>query len=149
VEVRAPFYDQQTWKGYRPGNPQIYPGWVTPEDHPAVTTVVDAYRRVASPIIPEGGSAGQLRKEPRVARWIFSTDGVGFPTPADDRSIQVPSSKKWVTSGNFKYPAMLGIGSGIEQNTHKIGEYVDSRELDVVIGLIARFPSLYHQSSAK
>ena len=146
VEVRAPFYDNVTWKGFRPGNPQIYPGWVTPEDHHAVTTVVDAYRRVASPIIPEGGTAGQLRKEPRVARWIFSTDGDGFPTPADDNSIQVPASKKWVTSGNFKYPAMLGIGSGIEQNTHKIGEYVDSRELDIVIGLIARFPSLYHKS---
>jgi acetylornithine deacetylase/succinyl-diaminopimelate desuccinylase-like protein len=84
VEVRAPFYDQETWKGYRPGNPQIYPGWVTPEDHPAVTAVVDAYRRVASPIIPEGGSAGQLRKEPRVARWIFSTDGA-LPPNAGSR----------------------------------------------------------------
>jgi acetylornithine deacetylase/succinyl-diaminopimelate desuccinylase-like protein len=40
---------------------------------------------------------------------------------------------------------MFGIGPGVEQNTHKIGENVDSRELDTVIAFLARFPSIYDQ----
>jgi acetylornithine deacetylase/succinyl-diaminopimelate desuccinylase-like protein len=146
VEVRAPFYDQPTWKGYRPGNPQIYPGWVTPENHPAIGAAVESFRRVASPLIPEGGIAGELRKNPRLARWVFSTDGVGFPLRKDDASIPIPESKNWVNSGLFWHPAMFGIGPGIEQNTHKIGEHVDSREFDPVIACLARFPSLYREA---
>jgi len=146
VAVRAPFYRQKTWKGYEPGNAQIYPGWVTPEAHPAITSAVDTYRRVASPLIPEGGSAGELRTEPRVARWIFSTDGVGFPIRVDDASVEVHERKKWVTAGSFKHPAMFGIGPGLEQNTHKIGEYVDARHMAPVIAFLARFPSLYRES---
>jgi hypothetical protein len=36
---------------------------------------------------------------------------------------------------------MIGIGVGIEQNVHKIGECIDSREFDAVIATLARFPS--------
>jgi putative selenium metabolism hydrolase len=143
VEVRAPFYEQNTWTGYKPGNAQIYPGWVTPEDHPAITTAVDAYTRVASPMIADGGEGGEMRKQPRVARWIFSTDGVGFPIPTKDAPIEVPEAKRWVGAGPFQHPAMFGIGPGLEQNTHKIGECVDSRHLPPVIAFLARFPSLY------
>ncbi len=146
VLIRVPTYVHPTWKGAMPGNPQIYPGWVTPEDHPAIRTAVEAYRRTATPLIPEDGTAGALRKNPRVGRWIFSTDGVGVPIRSDAPSIQVPDSKRWIHAGPFKHPAMLGIGPGIEQNTHKIGECVDSRELPVVIAVLARFPSLYHQA---
>ena len=143
VVVRAPVYRQESWKGYALNNPQIYPGWVTPEDHPAVQAIVDAYQRTATPVIDKPGEKGELRKEPRVARWIFSTDGVGFPIPKDDTTIKVPEAKRWIVSGNYKYPAMLGIGPGMEQNTHKIGECVDSREFDVAISTLARFPSRY------
>jgi acetylornithine deacetylase/succinyl-diaminopimelate desuccinylase-like protein len=129
VDVRAPLYNEPTWKGYRLNNPQIYPGWVTPENHPAVTAAVDAYQRVA-------------HRAPRVARWIFSTDGVGFPT----RTYNPPPSKRWITDGAFRYPAMLGIGPGIEQNTHKIGECVDSREFPLVIAFLARFPMSYREA---
>jgi putative selenium metabolism hydrolase len=142
VDVRAPLYEEATWKGYRLNNAQIYPGWVTPENHPSVTSAVEAYRRVASPIIKPGGQHGELRHEPRVARWIFSTDGVGFPTRANG-AVKVPESKRWVRDGAFHYPAMLGIGPGIEQNTHKIGECMDSREFPPVIAFLARFPSVY------
>lgn len=38
---------------------------------------------------------------------------------------------------------MIGIGPGIEQNTHKIGECVDSRELPPAIAFLARFPGVY------
>ncbi len=38
---------------------------------------------------------------------------------------------------------MFGFGPGIEQNTHKIGECVDKRELRLAIAFLARFPSAY------
>jgi hypothetical protein len=84
-----------------------------------------------------------LRKEPRVDRWIFSTDGVGFPVPVQDDSIPVPESKRWVVSGDVKHPAMFGMGPGLEQNTHRIGEHVDLRELQLAIAVLARFPSAF------
>jgi putative selenium metabolism hydrolase len=148
VDVSVPLYAEKTWRGWPAHNPQIYPGWVTPEEHPAVAAAVDAYRRVASPLVERDGTAGALRKKPRVGRWVFSTDGVGFPSPADDAALRVPASKRWVRTGPFRHPAMIGIGSGLEQNTHKIGECVDVRELPVVIALLARFPSLYRASVA-
>jgi putative selenium metabolism hydrolase len=128
VEVRTPLYTDATWNGYRLDNPQVYPGWVTPEEHPSIVAAVDTYKRVAG-------------RDPRVARWIFSTDGVGFPT----RTLEVPSSKRWIQDGEYRYPAMFGIGAGYEQNTHKIGECVDSREFDTVIAFLARFPSVLAQ----
>ena len=48
-----------------------------------------------------------------------------------------------MTSGAFKHPAMFGFGAGMEQNTHKIGECVDTRELRLAIAFLARFPSAY------
>jgi len=146
VDIDVPVYELPTITGYIPGNAQIYPGWVTPEDHPAITAAVDAYRRVVSPYIdePEGGAtAGARRREPRVDRWVFSTDGVGFPVPVDDDSIAVPPSKGWVTSGPMTHPAMFGIGAGVEQNTHRIGENIDQRELEHAIAVLARFPSVF------
>ncbi|GMV42680.1 MAG: hypothetical protein AMXMBFR64_43960 [Myxococcales bacterium] len=146
VDVRVPLYDEPTWRGYRPGNAQIYPGWMTPADHPAILAAEDTYRRVCTPLVEVEGGPGGLRREPRVSRWIFSTDGVGFPIPVEDESVAVPPSKRWVTSGAFKHPAMFGVGPGIEQNTHKIGECVDSREMALAIAFMARFPSLFHAS---
>jgi acetylornithine deacetylase/succinyl-diaminopimelate desuccinylase-like protein len=146
VEVRAPLYDQPTWRGERPGNEQIYPGWATPEDHPAIRAATDAYRRVVSPGIAPGGAGGSLRQEPRVSRWIFSTDGVGVPVSATDSGLAVPDGKHWVDAGPFRHPAMFGFGPGHEQNTHKIGECVDSRELGPVMAFYARFPSLYRET---
>lgn len=146
VDIRVPLYDEPTWRGYKPGNAQIYPGWMTPADHPAITAAEQTYRNVCSPLVEKEGGPGGLRKEPRVSRWIFSTDGVGFPIPVEDTTIALPASKRWVTSGAFKHPAMFGVGPGVEQNTHKIGECVDSREMALAIAFMARFPSLYHEA---
>ncbi len=142
VTVGCPTYDEPTWTGYRPGNRQVYPGWVTPEDHPAIEAAVETYRRVVTPLA-DGSSEteGALRTEPRVSRWVFSTDGVGVPLPASE--TDVPASKNWVSSGPFVHPAMFGIGPGIEHNTHKIGECVDTREIAPVIAFYARFPSIF------
>lgn len=141
VVVRAPYYDEPSWRGTKADNPQIYPGWVTPEDHPAIVAAVDAYKACAAPVIELTTGTGAMKKEPRVSRWIFSTDGVGYPVPVSDTTLKVDDRKRWVSDGTFKYPPMLGIGPGHEQNTHKIGENIDSREFDAVIAVLARFPS--------
>jgi acetylornithine deacetylase/succinyl-diaminopimelate desuccinylase-like protein len=144
VEVGVPLYRERTWCGYQADNPQIYRGWLTPEDHPVIRAAVAAYRGTVSPHVTEpagGAAAGALRREPRVDRWIFSTDGVGFPVPARDTSIAATERKRWIVSGEVKHPPMLGVGPGLEQNTHRIGECVDARELRHCISVLARFPS--------
>jgi putative selenium metabolism hydrolase len=143
VDVTIPMYTTPTWRGTPTNNEQVYLGWITPEEHPAIQAALSAYQQVVSPQVSQPGSHGMLRKEPRVGRWIFSSDGVGYPLPADSPGMQVPDSKKWVRSGAYVHPAIVGFGPGIEQNTHKIGECVDVRELACAIALIARFPSLY------
>ena len=50
-------------------NPQIYLGWLTPEDHPAIRAAVEAYRGVVTPHVaepPGGAQAG--RAAPGAAR---------------------------------------------------------------------------------
>ena len=148
VDVEIPTYEEPSWKGYRLNNPQVYMGWVTPEDHPAIVAAQATYRGVVSPNIGDSPQkTGSLRKDPRVDRWIFSTDGVGFPIPVEDESIKVSEKKAWVVSGAVKHPAMFGIGPGIEQNTHKIGECVDLRELQHAIAFTARFPSVFVETA--
>jgi putative selenium metabolism hydrolase len=143
VDVGVPTYDQPTWRKYVPGNPQIYMSWITPEDHFAIRTAVEAYRAVVTPnVVEPNEQGGSLRREPRVDRWVFSTDGVGWPVPVKNNGIEVPARKEWVTSGAFTHPAMFGVGAGLEQNTHKIGEALDTRELQHAIAFIARYAGL-------
>ena len=86
-----PIYTDASWKGYVLNNPQIYLGWVTPEEHPAIQAAVATYKGVVSPHVDgKSGEGGVLTKEPRVERWIFSTDGVGFPVPKDDTAFRAP-----------------------------------------------------------
>jgi acetylornithine deacetylase/succinyl-diaminopimelate desuccinylase-like protein len=143
VDVTIPTYTDASWKGYVLNNPQVYLGWLTPEEHPAVQAATSTYRKVISPHVDGTiGSGGVLTKEPRVDRWVFSTDGVGFPVPKD---ADIPGSvkKNWVVNEVYKHPAMIGFGPGIEQNTHKIGECLDERELQHCSAFLARFPSVY------
>ena len=144
VDVGVPVYEGTTWRGYEPGNEQIYMGWATPGDHPAIDVAQQVYESVVAPnVTPSPNEDGGMRAEARVDRWIFSTDGVGFPVPSDQTAIAVPDTKRWVDAGAFTHPAMFGFGPGIEQNTHKIGECVDQRELRLAIAFLARFPGSY------
>jgi acetylornithine deacetylase/succinyl-diaminopimelate desuccinylase-like protein len=144
VDVQIPVYEGTTWRGYTPGNTQIYMGWATPAEHEAIETAAAVYESVVAPnVVVSPREDGGMRAEARVDRWIFSTDGVGFPIPVEDTSIDVPETKSWIEAGGFKHPAMFGFGPGIEQNTHKIGECVDQRELRLAIAFLARFPSAY------
>ncbi len=148
VAVRVPHYDDVTWRGHQPGNAQIYPGWETPASHPAIAAAVRSYERVVSPhVVARTGAGAGVTSSARVDRWIFSTDGVGYPIPVDSTDIQVPKSKRWVAAGDIQHPAMFGIGPGVEHNTHKIGEFVDLRELQHTTAVLARFPSLFASES--
>jgi putative selenium metabolism hydrolase len=150
VDIAAPRYTSPTWNGCPVDNAQVYPGWLTPDDHPVIAAAVEAYRGVVSPHVadpPGGATGGALRHEPRVDTWVFSTDGVGFPIPIADTTITVPGSKRWVETGELRHPPMFGIGAGHEQNTHRIGECVDERELRHAIAVLARFPSCFAAGS--
>ncbi|MBI2568015.1 MAG: peptidase dimerization domain-containing protein [Candidatus Schekmanbacteria bacterium] len=143
VDISVPRYETPTWRDFRLDNPQIYRGWVTPADHPALASAVAAYRGAVTPTIAaweRDGEADLFRSEPRVDRWFFSTDGVGFSCAAEGHGIDLPASKRWVQQGDIIYPPMFGLGPGIEQNTHKIGECLDLRELRLAIAFLASFP---------
>ena len=139
ITVRAPLYSDPSWKGFALNNNQIYNAWITPEEHPCIRAAVSDYKAVVTPHVVESKGL-MVPKEPRVSRWIFSTDGVGFVVPSG--SLKVPASKNWIDDKVMAHPPMFGIGAGYEQNTHKIGECVDLRELVHAIAFIARFPSM-------
>jgi acetylornithine deacetylase/succinyl-diaminopimelate desuccinylase-like protein len=141
VTVSVPRYTTPTWTGVRPDNPAVYLGWETPADHPAVVAAAAAYRDVISPQVPDGVPGGGLQHEPRLGAWLFSTDGVGYLIPETDTSIPAGPAKRWVTSGAVRHPAMFGLGPGIEENTHKIGECVDVREVQHAAAFLAHYPS--------
>jgi acetylornithine deacetylase/succinyl-diaminopimelate desuccinylase-like protein len=144
VTISTPVYREPTWRGYVPDNPQVYRSWLTPEDHPAIAAALDTYRAVVTPHVAvareEGGA---LRREPRLGRWVFSTDGVGWPAPVSLKELVVPPSKRWVEAGEVRHPAMFGLGPGIMQNAHKIGEALDTRELRHAIAFLAAFPGRF------
>ena len=78
----------------------------------------------------KGGRCVRLRQGQLDDETVYSDDPLAMAT-------------RWVEAGAFRHPAMFGFGPGHEQNTHKIGECVDSRELAPVVAFYARFPSLY------
>lgn len=125
VNIRIPFYDQPSWKGVKADNPQDYMSWVTPPSDPLVHAAVEAYKRVVTPYVEDVPNPGpdDLRKQPRVDRWIFSTDGVGYPVRKGEERFSV-EGKHWLTNGEYIHPPMFGIGSGYEHHCHKLGEYL-------------------------
>ena len=147
VDVGVPPYREKTWRGYLADNPQIYRGWLTPEDHPAIRAAVAAYRGVVTPHVvePHGGAqAGALRRGAarRPLDLLDRRRRLSRSRSATARS-RCRKAKRWVVSGDVKHPAMFGIGAGIEQNTHRVGECVDLRELQHAIAVLARFPSAF------
>ncbi|MEJ2084469.1 MAG: M20/M25/M40 family metallo-hydrolase [Acidobacteriota bacterium] len=142
VTVRVPRYESPTWRGYKPGNSQIYPSWSTPADHPAIRAAEETYRAAITPMVEAGTLGSSARAEPRVARWVFSTDGVGVPVAAE-HAADVGEAKRWVDAGALRHPALFGLGPGVEENTHKIGECVDSREIAATIAFLATYPAIF------
>ncbi len=55
----------------------------------------------------------------------------------------MPADKGWIDAGDVVHPPMIGFGPGIEQNTHKIGECVDARELRLAAAFLAAYPATF------
>mgnify|MGYP003297167687 CR=1 FL=1 len=116
-----------------------------------------------------GAQAGQRPGEVRLAdpglavdqdlRWELIASPEVFIAAAAERTRHIMLGSG-VTSLPYHHPflvaqrfvqldhmtrgrAMLGIGPGIEQNTHKIAECVDVREVRHAIAFLARFPSVF------
>lgn len=89
---------------------------------------------------------GYIKKEPFVGRWIFSTDGVGVPIKESE--FKEEPCKKWIhLPSGYKYPAMLGLGAGTEQNTHRIGECIHKVELKFACMWMARLVNRFAELS--
>jgi acetylornithine deacetylase/succinyl-diaminopimelate desuccinylase-like protein len=150
VTISIPLYDHKSWVGVAADNPQDYMGWVTPMTDPVVQSAYEAYKRTVSPLIPEGQPVDNdhIRKEPRVERWIFSTDGVGYPIKKNDAKFSL-ENKHWIQVGEYVHPPMFGIGAGYEHHCHKLGEYLHKDHIWCPIAVMARFPSLFVKSYQK
>ncbi len=109
--------------------PPDLPGWLTPEEHPAIRAAVAAYRGVVTPHVtePAGGASGGGAAQGAPRRPLDLLDRRRRLPGAGRRRLDrvFPSPRAGSSSGDVKHPAMFGIGAGIEQNTHKIGECVD------------------------
>ncbi|KAG9397131.1 Clan MH family M20 peptidase T-like metallopeptidase [Carpediemonas membranifera] len=147
VKVSIPRYNNASWTGYYPNNDAVYLCWETPEEHPTIQAAVKTYEKVTSKTITDEDITANplLKREPYVGRWIFSTDGVGCYRKADecsDADTAIMKAKGWqLDAAGFWHPPMLGLGAGHEQHTHRIGEYVCTRELKAAISWMARYPS--------
>ena len=150
VNIRIPFYTEKSHKGVPADNKQDYMIWVTHPTDPLVKAAVSAYKRCVTPHVEEvqNPTPDDLRKQPRVQRWIFSTDGVGYPLPADNLPFSI-EGKNWSTNGKFVHPPMFGIGAGYEHHCHKLGEYLHKDHIWAPIAVIARFPSLFVAARAE
>ena len=144
VTVRIPTYREKSYRGVPADNEQDYMGWVTKPDDPVVRAAVESYKRTVTPHVEEPPHPGpdDLRKQPRVQRWIFSTDGVGYPMRIGENKFSI-EGKNWIEAGEYVHPSMFGIGAGYEHHCHKLGEYVHKDHLWCPIAVIARFPSLF------
>jgi putative selenium metabolism hydrolase len=63
AEVRLLVWEGESWTGRRERLDQVFPTWVTPEEHPLVGGVAAAASAV-------------LGRTPKISRWVFSTNGV-------------------------------------------------------------------------
>ena len=144
VNVRIPKYTEKSWRGVPANNSQVYMGWVTKPNDPVVLAAVEAYKRTVTPNVEDVPNPGpdNLRKQPRVQRWIFSTDGVGYPMRSGEFPFSI-EGKNWTEAGEYVHPPMFGIGAGYEHHCHKLGEYVHKDHMWCPIAVIARFPSLF------
>lgn len=129
VEVRVPTYDAPSNSGVRLHNPQQYAAWCTPPEHPSVIIGAKAHEDIG---------LGPCR----VDSWVFSTDGVGFVIE-DHNQPWIPAS--WLHDGPYRYPPMVGIGPGREQHAHRVGEYVDMREVVNSTAMLVCFTAQYRK----
>ncbi|MFH1319509.1 MAG: YgeY family selenium metabolism-linked hydrolase [Bacteroidota bacterium] len=90
AKVEVLYYEEDAYTGLKYGMEKYYPTWKIPEDHIAVTTGVEVYKKL-------------FNSNPKVDKWVFSTNGVtinglyGIPTigfgPGNEELAHAPNEK--------------------------------------------------------
>jgi putative selenium metabolism hydrolase len=101
-------FEDTSWTGLHVCQEKYFPTWVLDENHPLVKAGVSA-------------ATEALGKEPRISRWVFSTNGVAF-------------------MGRFHIPS-IGFGPGDEWLAHAANEYVRISDLYEAARFYALLPS--------
>ncbi len=109
AEVNVPLYEKRSYKGYLLPMKKYYPTWLMDEKDPYLSVARDAYR-------------GLFKKEPRIGKWTFSTNGVTI-------------------SGMYNIPA-FGFGPGIESKAHSPNEYCPREHLPKASAMYVTFTLL-------
>jgi len=113
AEVAVLDYAEKAYTGLVYPTKKYYPSWVVAEDHPAVRAGVVA-GRVA------------LETEPKVDKWIFSTNGTA-------------------TCGMFGIPT-IGFGPANEVHAHSIDDQCPVEDLVRAAAFYAAFPTAWSQA---
>ncbi len=108
--VEIILYDIPTYTGLVYPTECYFPSWITPYNSPCVETAVQAYRSL-------------FEKEPKVDKWVFSTNGVAI-------------------SGLFGIPC-IGYGPGDACEAHKANESVRISDITDSIAMYMKIPRLY------
>ena len=116
ASVEVILYDVPTYTGLKYPTECYFPSWITPEDSPCVDSAVQAYRSL-------------FAKEPKVDKWVFSTNGVAI-------------------SGLFGIPC-IGYGPGDASEAHKANESVRIADITDAMAMYMMIPQLYLTSKRK
>ena len=152
VEVTIPPYREKTWRGYLADNPQVYRGWLTPEEHPAIRAAVEAYRAVVTPHVAEpagGASAGALRQRAARRPLDLLDRRRGLPRPREGhRRSPCPRRSAGSSPATSSTRPCSGSAPASSRTPTASGECVDLRELQHAIAVLARFPSAFAATGA-
>lgn len=109
-------YAVQSWRGLIYPTKKYYPTWLLPDDHPLLAAGVATYRQM-------------FGSEPRIGRWVFSTNGVAI-------------------MGMHRIPS-LGFGPGNEIYAHMATEQIPVEHLVKAAAWYAAFPFVYTRETQR
>ena len=116
ARLSVPEHDVRSHKGLDKRIKAYYPTWLMEDDHPIVQTAVTAY-------------TNQLKKEPAVMPWTFSTNGVA-------------------TKGLFDIPT-IGFGPGEERFAHAPNEQLRAEDLKTAMAFYTAFVQHFHHGDTR
>jgi putative selenium metabolism hydrolase len=116
AEVELLRYEGTAYTGLTLAVDKYFPTWVTPEDHPGVQAAVETSRRA-------------LGEDPKVSRWVFSTNGVA-------------------SAGRLGIPT-IGFGPANEIYAHSPQDQCPIEHLGTAAAWYAAFPDVYMATTGR
>jgi len=110
AEVSLYSYERPSYTGLVYPTESYFPSWVLEEDHLVTKSMVEAFRNI-------------LKREPRVDKWTFSTNGVAI-------------------MGRYGIPC-IGFGPGREDQAHSPNEITWKQDLIDCAAVYAALPLTY------